>query len=234
MKAIYTIILLLIANSSNAQRRGNENMNDLMRNKSKLAHSIAIQAGIGYSFLQAARFNKLTSAMSADYFNTKHATLPVFLIAGDVRLHKRWGGQISLSYTGKSYQSYKLAPLVVGVTGQRNYQYNYRTSINRVAFRGNFHALANQRFFECMISPELGFTFRKTKFKTENPNIDPVWDPTIPQPSLQLNAALRISARWWLYRSFGLIAEVGTGVDHHSKKITSNHEEIMIGICLRP
>lgn len=235
-KLIVVLVLLLgcVADEAVGQRRGRENMNDLMRNKSNLSHTVGLQAGVGYSFLQAARFNKQIRNIDAQYYNQKKSTLPVFLFAADIRFHKRWGGQFLFTITGNRFSSIKQTPLVSGVSSERIYAYSFRNTTQRLGVRVNFHSLANQRFFELMLSPEVGATFSKTKFKTENPNVAGAWLPSAIQPSFRWNAGLRMTGRVWLYRSLGVFIEAGSGVDYFNKTIQANHEELVMGVCIRP
>ena len=236
MKNLFCLgILLSLALCSTAQRRGYENMNDLFRNKNKLAHKIVLDLGYGHSFLQAAQYKKDQKNLGDEYFNKQGYQFGVLHAKAELRFHKRFGLEFKTGFSWNKLESLKFSAVSPGSILKSTYSYDYKTSFQRYTFKLNWHSLSNQRFWDFYISPGIGFTIRKMKFSTTDPKLanDDVWEESIVPPVTQLNYSLNITSRIWLYRHLGIFLELGSGIDH-SGKIYGYQDEIQLGVSLRP
>lgn len=236
MKSVlYICIFVLLAQASSAQRRGYENMNDLFRNKNKLAHKIVLDLGYGHSFLQAVQYKKDLKNLGEQYFNKQGYQFGVIHAKAELRFHKRFGVEFKSGFSWNKFESLKFSTVSPGSILKSTYSYDYKTSFQRYTFKFNWHSLSDQRFWDFYISPGVGFTIRKMKFSTTDPKLanDAVWDETIVPPVMELNYSLNFTSRIWLYRHLGIFLELGTGIDH-SGKIYAYQDEIQLGISLRP
>jgi len=229
------MLLFVVICNLKAQRKGYENYNDLFRKKNTLAHYMSFDFGVGYSIGELLLMKKLYNQIPDDYYNRTQGMLPTFHCKAELALMMQFGLMLDYSYTSHHFKSLALSTVSTTSVLTQVYHYDLRNHIHRLNFKTQYY-LMKQRFHDIYLSLGAGITFYKKKFNTTDPKLrqDDVWYEALDLQSTQLNIAAHWGYRWWPTRNLGIHIKIGDGIDYGNKKILGLHDEISLGISLRP